>query len=131
MGPLASGVLTGKFNQPMTPGVPTRMSADSVSDHDRAVAQVVVDVAGELGMSASQVAIAWTRARSRAVHPIIGASRVEQLDDNLGAAAVVLPPDAITRLEAATGFTVGFPTDFISDTEPWVLGETRTRVDGR
>ena len=130
-GPLASGVLTGKFNRPDGPAGATRVDAESVSDHDRAVAQVVVDVAAGLGATPSQVAIAWTRARSRAVHPIIGASRPEQLDDNLGAAALSLPPEAVDLLDAATGFRAGFPTEFIEDTAGFVLGETRHRVDGR
>ncbi len=48
------------------------------------------EVAAELGASPSQVAIAWTLARSRAVHPIVGARDAEQLADNLGAVDVDL-----------------------------------------
>jgi diketogulonate reductase-like aldo/keto reductase len=61
-------------------------------------------------------------ARSRSVHPIVGARRVEQLRDNLGALDVQLPPEACARLEAATGFTLGFPSDFINETSSWVFG---------
>ncbi len=42
-------------------------------------------LADELGASSSQVVIAWTRLRSRNLHPILGARRVDQLTDNLGA----------------------------------------------
>lgn len=42
--------------------------------------------------------------------------------DNLGCTTVTLPPEAVERLEAATGFSPGFPTDFIADTRSWTLG---------
>jgi aryl-alcohol dehydrogenase-like predicted oxidoreductase len=129
--PLGGGVLSGKFTSGQSVDAGTRIAADSISDHDHAVARVVQDVAHDLGVSPSQVAIAWTMARSRAIHPIVGARRLDQLLDNLGAGDVVLPHEAVTRLEAATNFELGFPTDFIAETEPWVLGEANARVDGR
>ncbi len=129
-GPLASGILTGKFTRPGGTTTGTRVSADSVGERDHATARVVQEIADELGVSCSQVAIAWTRART-AVHPIIGARTVEQLTDNLGAVEVKLPAEAVRRLEAATEFTAGFPSDFIAETGPWVFGEASARVDGR
>jgi aryl-alcohol dehydrogenase-like predicted oxidoreductase len=129
--PLGGGVLSGKFTRPGGPEGGTRIAGDSISAHDLTVARAVDEVAGELGVSSSQVAIAWTRTRSRAVHPIIGVRTVEQLKDNLAAIEVVLPCEAIARLEEATGFTRGFPTDFISQTYDWVFGEVSQRVDGR
>ncbi|MEV0232041.1 aldo/keto reductase [Nonomuraea sp. NPDC050786] len=128
--PLGGGVLSGKFAQG-TAGPGTRIPAESISDHDLAVARVVQDVAGELGVTSAQVAIAWTRARSRAVHPIIGARSVTQLADNLAALDCELPDEAVRRLEEATGFVAGFPADFIGQTSPWVFGEASQRVDGR
>ncbi|MFC4063064.1 aldo/keto reductase [Planomonospora corallina] len=130
-GPLAGGVLSGKFTRPGGPESGTRISPDSLGSREHAVARAVQEVADESGATASQVAIAWTRARSRAIHPIIGARSVEQLDDNLGATDVALPQDAVQRLEAAAEFTTGFPADFIAETSPWVFGESSRRVDGR
>ena len=129
--PLAGGVLSGKFTRPEGPESGTRLSAGSITDHDLAVARVVHDVAGEIGASASQVAIAWTMVRSTAVHPIIGARRLDQLLDNLGALECQLSADAVSRLEQATGFLPGFPRDFIAETSPWVFGAVSSRVDGR
>ncbi len=86
------------------------------------MAATVQEVAGDLGATPSQVAIAWTQARSPAVHPIIGARRVDQLLDNLGATQVDLPGDALTRLNAAAEPDLGFPTTFIAETSPWVFG---------
>jgi aryl-alcohol dehydrogenase-like predicted oxidoreductase len=100
----------------------TRLDPATLDDRTHAVARVVREVADELGAAPAQVAIAWTMARSRSVHPIVGARRVEQLRDNLGALDVQLPPEACARLEAATGFTLGFPSDFINETSSWVFG---------
>ncbi|WP_203030654.1 hypothetical protein [Frankia nepalensis] len=79
------------------------------------------------------MALAWTRARSAAVHPIMGINNTEQLAENLGALGLVLPPDAIRRLESAVEFQLGFPGDFIAECEPssFVFGDTATKVDGR
>ncbi|MFG6192204.1 aldo/keto reductase [Nonomuraea sp. JJY05] len=126
--PLAGGILSGKFTRG-TAQAGTRVAADSVSEHDHAVARAVQEVADSLGASSSQVAIAWTRARSRAVLPIVGARTVEQLADNLGAVDVDLPEDAVRRLDEATGFTLGFPADFIAQTSPWVFGEASHHLD--
>ncbi|MGC5014233.1 aldo/keto reductase [Streptosporangium sp. DT93] len=136
-GPLAAGVLSGKFTAtggadgPERPGGPTRVDPATLTARDHAVARAVREVAGELGAGAAQVAIAWTRARYGNVHPIVGARDAGQLTENLGAAGLVLPEEAIGRLEAATGFEVGFPGDFIAECEasPWVFGDAE--VTGR
>ena len=129
--PLGGGVLSGKFTRPEGVEAGTRVAAESISDRDLAVARVVQEVANEIGATASQVAIAWTTLRSKAVHPIIGARRLDQLIDNLGAVDCTLAPDLVARLEHATGFTPGFPTDFIAEVSPWVFGDASSRVDGR
>ncbi|MGW7680919.1 aldo/keto reductase [Kribbella sp. NPDC054772] len=119
--PLGGGVLSGKYTR-ATPAAEGRLSAESLSAKDHAVAQVVQEVADELGTTPSQVAIAWTMSRSPRVHPIVGARTTKQLGENLAAADLTLPPEAITRLEAATDFTPGFPIDFIAQTSDWVFG---------
>jgi aryl-alcohol dehydrogenase-like predicted oxidoreductase len=129
--PLAGGVLSGKFNRPGGPESGTRLSPDSVTVRDRAMALVVQEVADGLGATSSQVALSWTMARSRAVHPIIGARRLEQLVDNLGALDCGLTQEAIERLDEASGYEPGFPTDFIDEVSPWVFGEAGLRIDGR
>jgi aryl-alcohol dehydrogenase-like predicted oxidoreductase len=119
--PLADGILSGKFaRQAAEPG--TRIDPAALSEHQRAVAGTVQDVARDLGATPAQVAIAWTRTRSPAVHPIIGARRLDQLLDNLGAAELKLPTEALARLEAATEIDLGFPAAFIRETSPWVFG---------
>jgi aryl-alcohol dehydrogenase-like predicted oxidoreductase len=58
--PLGGGVLSGKFTRPGGTADVTRLPADSISERDHAVAQVVQDVAAKLGATPSQVALAWT-----------------------------------------------------------------------
>ncbi|GAA4588684.1 aryl-alcohol dehydrogenase-like predicted oxidoreductase [Actinoplanes octamycinicus] len=117
--PLGGGVLSGKYSS--APAGPARLDRDAISDRDLAVAGAVQAVAAELGATPAQVALAWTRRRA-GVLPIIGARTVDQLRDNLGCTALTLPPELATRLEAATDFSLGFPSDFITQTTPWVLG---------
>lgn len=128
--PLQNGVLSGKYTRPggVTPGTATRLSAEAVGARERAVAEAVQGVADELGATPAQVAIAWTMAHSPAVHPVLGARRVEQLMDNLGAARLVLPEEILARLEANTGFRLGFPGDFIDEASAWVYGSVGQRV---
>ncbi|MFI6576159.1 aldo/keto reductase [Nocardiopsis sp. NPDC050513] len=132
-GPLAGGVLSGKFTDRERVPAGTRVDPGSLSPRDHEVARAVGEVAGGLGATPAQVAIAWTRARSAAVHPIVGASGVGQLTENLRAVDVDLPEEAVRQLEAATGFEVGFPGDFIAQCEepPGAFGAASARVIGR
>lgn len=124
-------VLATKYTVSRDGSDPNAAGSHRNSPREHTAARAIQEVADELGVTAAQVAIAWIRARSRAVHPIIGASRVEQLEDNLGAIDVVLPDEAIQQLAAAVGFTAGFPTDFIAEASQWVFGDASTRLDGR
>ncbi|HLZ57762.1 MAG TPA: aldo/keto reductase [Ktedonosporobacter sp.] len=130
-GPLANGLLSGKFSRPGGVEERTRLSPAAISEHDQAVVRVVQEVADQLGVTASQVAIAWIRARSRAIHPIIGARRLSQLVENLGALTVDLPAELVARLDGATNFEVGFPMNFIQESSSFVYGDVAPLVDGR
>jgi aryl-alcohol dehydrogenase-like predicted oxidoreductase len=125
-GPLAGGVLSGKFSGTTTPDEKTRLSPETLSDRDHAAARAVMDVAADLGATPAQVAIAWTRTRSRTIHPIVGATNAKQLTENLAAANLVLPEASIRKLESAVEFRLGFPSDFIaeSETNPFVFGDS-------
>jgi aryl-alcohol dehydrogenase-like predicted oxidoreductase len=120
--PLADGILSGKFTGQVTAGQPTRIDPAAISEHQHRVAALVKQVAEGLGASPAQVAIAWTRARTLAICPIIGARRADQLLDSLGAAALDLPADALAQLDEATRIDLGFPATFIRDNTPWVFG---------
>jgi aryl-alcohol dehydrogenase-like predicted oxidoreductase len=57
------------------------------------------DVAGRLGASAHQVALAWLLQRSPAMALIPGTSSVAHLRENIAAADLALPPDAVAELD--------------------------------
>jgi aryl-alcohol dehydrogenase-like predicted oxidoreductase len=128
--PLADGILSGKFTQAGAARNGARVDPAALSDHQHEVASAVREVAGILGVSPAQVAIAWTRSRSPAVVPIIGARRLGQLQDNLGAADLELPADAISRLDAAAPLDPGFPSDFIRGNTAWVFGAAALQETG-
>lgn len=128
--PLAGGILSGKYGGADAPEG-TRHAAADISERDLAIAREVQAVAADLGASPSQVAIAWTMARSDAVLPIVGARNLVQFEDNLGALAVDLPPEAMARLDDVSAITLGFPHDFMTETAPWLYGEAGKRVRPR
>jgi aryl-alcohol dehydrogenase-like predicted oxidoreductase len=130
-GALAGGVLSGKFTGPGDTPTGTRIDPASLTPRDHQAARAVQEVADELGVTASQVAIAWTRVRSHVGHPIIGSRNVEQLEDNLAAHDVILPADAVGRLDSAVKFDPGYPTDINTGPRPWVFGDGEARLVGR
>ncbi|MET0423684.1 MAG: aldo/keto reductase [Actinoplanes sp.] len=126
--PLAGGVLSGKYTAPGLSGE-TRFDPATIGERSHVAAKAVQAVADQLGATPSQVAIAWTRQRSAAIIPILGARSVAQITDNLGALDITLSAEQMTALEAAAGFDLGFPHDFINDIGSWVFG--RALIDGR
>jgi aryl-alcohol dehydrogenase-like predicted oxidoreductase len=117
--PLAGGALSGKYTQGAEAS--GRLSPDSLTERDRLVARAVGAVAGQIGATPAQVAIAWTRTKSSVIHPIVGARHVDQLLDNLGAVDIQLTADQLASLEQRTAFQRGFPLDFIDETSDWVF----------
>jgi len=106
--PLASGLLTGKYQDGVPPG--SRASVESYAflregltdaRKNAAVAQLA-PIAAELGCTLAQMAIAWAAKNPRVSTVITGASRVEQLQQNLGALAVIekLTPEVLARIDA-------------------------------
>jgi voltage-dependent potassium channel beta subunit len=106
--PLASGLLTGKYQA----GVPndSRGAIPSMSflrahltdkAKNEAVAKLAL-IAKELGGSVSQLAIAWVNKNPRVSTVILGASKLSQLQENLGALALTpkLTSDVLARIDA-------------------------------
>jgi pyridoxine 4-dehydrogenase len=63
---------------------------------------VVIDIAGELGVTPSQVGLAWLLAHSPNTLLIPGTRSIAHLEENLGAGDVTLSADALARLDAVT-----------------------------
>lgn len=128
-GTLAEGVLSGKYSVAESKPTGTRVDPAALTERHHGAARAVHGVAGELGVTPAQVAIAWTRSRSRLVHPIVGARDARQLEENLAASDLVLPDDAVKRLDEAAPFTPGYPADVNSGPRPWLFGRYEDRLE--
>lgn len=111
-GVIGGGALTGKYLRGETGRVPENSLRRSERSSD--IAQEVVNVAQELGVTPTQVAINWVRQRVSNVMPIVGAKRVEQLQDSLKCLDFVIPDEIMTHLNEVSKIQLGFPHDFLS-----------------
>jgi len=109
--PLASGLLTGKYNQGIPEGTRATLKGyewlrkEFESDEARAKIEKVKQmspIAEELGCSMAQLALAWCLKNPNVSTVITGASRRQQVIDNMGALEVAprLTPEVIERIEA-------------------------------
>lgn len=73
------------------------------------ITEVVSDIAAEIGITASRVALAWTLCNPAVASSLVGARTLTQLDDNLGALNVDLALDQLARLHEAGVVDLGFP----------------------
>jgi aryl-alcohol dehydrogenase-like predicted oxidoreductase len=111
--PLARGMLSGKYLDPAATGRITATGRAEMDARTEAVVRETVAVAEELGVPASQVAIAWLLQLPTRVMPIVGATTEQQLAANLGALDVQLAPEHLERLNAASAIDLGFPHDWL------------------
>jgi aryl-alcohol dehydrogenase-like predicted oxidoreductase len=112
--PLAGGFLSGKYTREKPKGESgDRLGGFDFLPYDRARGFEVVDllkaIAAKRDATPAQVALAWVLSRPAVACVLIGASRREQLDDNLGAADLKLHPDDLAQLDAATKPTQPYP----------------------
>ncbi len=109
--PLASGLLTGKYRGGEAPagsrGALPNMAflRDGLFDaRKNAAVQRLEGIARDLGGSVAQLALAWVAHNPRVSTVILGASRIEQLRENLGALALLpkLTPEVLARIDDIT-----------------------------
>ena len=70
-------------------------------------------MASEVQKSPAQVALAWLLAKSTVTSVLLGASKLEQLEDNLGSLNAVLSPDQNKQLDAISRIEMGFPHELL------------------
>ena len=114
--PLGGGVLTGKFTRGEAAAEDTRVAMaarvrgdSALTDRNFDIAEAVSVVAKDVGRTASQVALAWAAQQPGVTSPIFGARTMDQLEDNLGAADLVLGEDAQRRLDEASALAPAYP----------------------
>ena len=102
--PLARGFLAGNRGR-NDRGETIRAKSDGFAhelyytDADFTIADRVVDLAARRGVKPTQIALAWLLGQPGVTAPIVGASKLEQLDDHIGALSVHLGPDDLAFLE--------------------------------
>jgi len=111
--PLAGGLLSGKFGPGSNgPEGARRVTFDFPPvERDRAWACVAAmrEIAEPRGVGVAQIALAYVLAKPFVTSVIIGARRIDQLEDNLTAAEVVLTPEELARLDAVSALPSEYP----------------------
>jgi aryl-alcohol dehydrogenase-like predicted oxidoreductase len=111
--PLGGGALTGKYLR----GEQGRIKEESVRRNDRSteITKVVVAIADELGVSPGNVALKWTMQQGFSSTPIVGATKISQLEDNLKTIDVELSKAHLQKLDEVSAIQLGFPGDFFRE----------------
>lgn len=110
--PVAQGILTGKYlpGHPLPEGsraTDEKGGADAVkrflTDDVLSAVQNLTPIADEQGLTLAQLAIAWVLSNDNVASAIIGASRPDQVRDNVKAAGVKLSAETLTRIDDVLG----------------------------
>jgi aryl-alcohol dehydrogenase-like predicted oxidoreductase len=106
--PIAQGVLTGKYLPGQAPPAGSRATDEKsgadfikrlMSDEVLTRVQELKPIAEEAGLSMAQLAVAWVLQNPNVSSAIIGASRPEQVRDNVRAAGVRIDPELMKRID--------------------------------
>ncbi|MGZ6212716.1 MAG: aldo/keto reductase [Candidatus Binataceae bacterium] len=110
--PLGRGLLSGALSElpadDMRRKISPRFEGDNLDRNLNVVARLKA-IAGEKGITPSQLALAWVLAQGNDMVPIPGTKRRKYLEENIAAAAVELSPSDLARIEEAAprGFAAG------------------------
>jgi voltage-dependent potassium channel beta subunit len=105
--PLAQGVLAGKYkavnDAPAGSRATDKHGTETVKswlkEENLRKVERLRPIAEELGLSLAQLALAWTLRQPNVSSAIIGASRPEQVEDNIKASGVVIPGEALAKID--------------------------------
>ena len=132
--PLAMGLLTGKYKS----GGSGRLSQDSsgtglglLTERNLKIVEALEQVAQEIDRPMSQVALNWCLNRPGIAAAVVGASRPEQLRDNLEALSFDMPAALHTRLDEASALPCPLPYSLFSSAYQAEILNTGTAVGGR
>lgn len=112
--PLAFGFLSGAYTREDLARPDNRFSKSDFLGLDRDKGFVLLDVmrriSGARGITLPQLAIAWVLARPGVSSVLLGATKLEQLNDNLGAMGVKLAAEDLAELDATSAITPLYPS---------------------
>ena len=112
--PMAQGVLSGKYRPGEQPPAGSRaddkktkdMVSRFMTDDTLTAVQRLRPVADEVGLSMAQLAVAWVLQNDNVAAALVGASRPEQVAENVKAAGVRLDADVLRKIDDALGSVV-------------------------
>lgn len=111
--PLAGGLLSGKYGRDVEAGKDSRRASFDFPPVDRERAydciEVMRGIADKKGVSVAQIALAWLLHQPAVTSVIVGARRMDQLDDNLAATAVSLGHDELAALDKVSALPPEYP----------------------
>jgi aryl-alcohol dehydrogenase-like predicted oxidoreductase len=125
--PIAQGVLTGKYKPGQPPPAGSRATDDKggadivkmwMADDVLVHVQDLAPIAGDLGLSMAQLAVAWVLQNDNVSAALVGASRPEQVVENVKAAGVTIPQDAMKRIDEALGDVVSRDPALVAKSTP-------------
>ena len=113
--PLAQGALTGKYKPGAPPPADSRAANKSMGtmmgrfrdDSVLAAVQRLRPVADDLGLSMAQMALAWVLQEDNVASAITGASRPDQIDENVAASGVAIDDGMMAMIDETLGDAVG------------------------
>jgi aryl-alcohol dehydrogenase-like predicted oxidoreductase len=110
--PIGGGVLTGKYNVPEPPSSARFsyylreggerqkvMARRFVNDKSLATTQAILEIAQQLNVTPASLAVAWSKQHDFVASTIIGVNSLEQLDEILPAADLVLTPETLQQID--------------------------------
>jgi aryl-alcohol dehydrogenase-like predicted oxidoreductase len=128
--PLKNGFLSGKYRRGTSVTDSARTAfVGGPTEAEYAVIEAVATIADSLGTTAAAVSLAWLRARSGTVVPIVGARRVAHLESNLGGLEVTLTADQLHTLDEISAPTLNYPAP-MHGAQRAMLQFAGTTVDG-
>src|SRR3954454_21578567 len=110
--PIAQGVLTGKYKPGQPPPAGSRATDEKgganfirrfMNDTVLERVQPLEPLAKEVGLTQAQLAVAWVLQNDNVAAAIVGASRPEQVHENVKAVGVTIPPELLARIDEALG----------------------------
>jgi aryl-alcohol dehydrogenase-like predicted oxidoreductase len=111
--PLAGGALTGKYlkgDKGRLPDTSKRLNQQSTE-----ITKTVIRIAEECHMEPAHVALAWTMQQGFSSIPIVGATKVSQMETNIKSIELKLTAEQIAILNQVSKIELGFPGDFFNE----------------
>jgi aryl-alcohol dehydrogenase-like predicted oxidoreductase len=111
--PLAGGLLSGKYGRDQQGEAGSRRTTFDFPPVERERAWDCIDamrpIAAQKGVSVAQIALAWLLHQRAVTTVIVGAKRVDQLDDNIAATKVNLSTEELAMLDDVSGLPAEYP----------------------